>query len=153
MGMHLRVHPFTHSGGSYLYFVPLLCFNIQKCLYCSHTACAVAPLFTLCLKPEPNQLWLVSWLALLGLVNSLEMSLPSAYHVQCVGVLAKWNTSVTYWCYYVQCYSIWQQEAEMLHTSCAWAKITHVLFWVNLVNCFETNVMNLIECTIRCDKG
>ena len=38
------------------------CFNIKKGLYFSHTACAAAPLFTLCLKPEPSLLWLVSWL-------------------------------------------------------------------------------------------
>jgi len=28
------------------------CFNVQKALYFSHTACAAALLFTLCLKPE-----------------------------------------------------------------------------------------------------
>ena len=41
------------------------CFNVQKALYFSHTACVAAPLFTLCLKPEPSLLWLVSWPALL----------------------------------------------------------------------------------------
>ena len=37
------------------------CLNVQKALYYFHTACAAAPLFTLCLKPEPSLLWLVSW--------------------------------------------------------------------------------------------
>jgi len=32
------------------------CFNVQKALYLSHTTCAAAPLFTLCLKPEPSLL-------------------------------------------------------------------------------------------------
>ena len=32
------------------------CFNVQKALYFSHNACAAAPLFTLCLKPEPSLL-------------------------------------------------------------------------------------------------
>ena len=41
-----------------LYMSP--CFNVQKALYFSHTACAAAPLFTLCLKPEPS---LSDWLA------------------------------------------------------------------------------------------
>ena len=50
------------------------CFNVQKALYFSHTACAAAPLFTLCLKPQPSLHWLVSWQALLWLVNRLEMS-------------------------------------------------------------------------------
>ena len=49
------------------------CFNVQKGLYFSHTASAAAPLFTLCLKPEPS---LIGTLCLL------------AYHVQCVRVLA-----------------------------------------------------------------
>ena len=31
-------------------------FNVQKALYFSHTACTAAPLFTLCLKPEPSLL-------------------------------------------------------------------------------------------------
>ena len=69
-------------------------FNVQKPLYCSHTACAAASLFTLCLKPEPSLLWLVSWPALLWLVNRLEMSRPLAYLVQC-------GDSVTYWSHYV----------------------------------------------------
>ena len=53
------------------------CFDVQKDLYFSHTACAAAPLFTLCLKPESSLLWLV---------NREEMSRPLAYHEQCVGV-------------------------------------------------------------------
>ena len=32
------------------------CFSVQKALYFSRTACAAAPLFTLCLKPEPSLL-------------------------------------------------------------------------------------------------
>ena len=32
------------------------CFNVQKALYFSHTVCAAAPHFTLCLKPEPSLL-------------------------------------------------------------------------------------------------
>ena len=36
------------------------CFNVQKGLYFSHTACAAAPLFTLGLKPDPS-----GWPALL----------------------------------------------------------------------------------------
>ena len=50
---------FRSFSGSYLYVVSLLmspCFNVQKALYFSHTACAAAPLFTLCLKPEPSLL-------------------------------------------------------------------------------------------------
>ena len=35
-----------------LYWDMFPCFNVQKTLYFSHTACAAAPLFTLCLKPE-----------------------------------------------------------------------------------------------------
>ena len=34
--------------------------------YHVHTACASAPLFTLCLKPESSLLWLVSWPVLLS---------------------------------------------------------------------------------------
>ena len=69
------------------------CFNVQKALYFSHTPCAAAPLFTLCLKPETSLLRLFSWSALLGLVNCLEMSRPLAYHVQCVGALANRSLS------------------------------------------------------------
>ena len=54
------------------------CFNVQKALYFSHTAYAEEPLFTLCLKPEPSLLWLVSWPALLWSINRLEMSRPLA---------------------------------------------------------------------------
>ena len=52
-----------------LYCDMFTCTNVQKGLYFSHTACAAAPLFTLCLKPEPSLLWLVSWPALLWLVS------------------------------------------------------------------------------------
>ena len=55
------------------------CFNVQKALYFSHTACAASPLFTLCLKSEPSLLWLVSWPAVSWLVNRLEMSRTVAY--------------------------------------------------------------------------
>ena len=51
-----------------LYWDMFPCFNVQKALYFSHTACAAAPL------PEPSLLWLVSWPALLWLVNRLGMS-------------------------------------------------------------------------------
>ena len=56
--------PATHNGAFcemlkgtyYAHFQVRIDFNIQKDLYCSHTACAAAPLFTLCLKPEPSLL-------------------------------------------------------------------------------------------------
>ena len=67
------------------------CSNVQKALYLSHTACGAAPLFTLCLKPEPSLFWLASWSALLWLVNRSEMSRPLADHVQCVGEPADRN--------------------------------------------------------------
>ena len=81
---HFQVHIYILN----LYWDMSPGFLAQKALYFSHTACAAAPLFTLCLKPEPSLLWLVSWPALLRLVNRLEMSRPLAYHVQCVGALA-----------------------------------------------------------------
>jgi len=39
-----------------LYCDMFTCFNVQKALYLSHTACAAAPLFTLCLKAERSLL-------------------------------------------------------------------------------------------------
>ena len=45
---------------------------------------------------SPCLLWLVSWPALLWLINRLEMSRPLAYRVQCVGALAKRSTTVTF---------------------------------------------------------
>jgi len=53
------------KGPYYAHFhICMLCLytvlNVQKGMYFSHTACAAAPLFTLCLKPTkrlfPNQL-------------------------------------------------------------------------------------------------
>ena len=50
---------------------------------------------------QHNLLWLVSWPALLWLVNRLEMSRPLAYHVQCAWTHANRSSSSTSWCHYV----------------------------------------------------
>ena len=68
------------KGPHYAYFqvhISVLClYCVQKGLYFSHTACATAPRFTLCLKPEPSMLWLVSWPSILWLVNRCLAYLP-----------------------------------------------------------------------------
>ena len=72
------------------------CFYVKKVMYLSHTSCAAAPIFTLCHKPEPSLLWLVSWPALLWSVNRhLDCQ------VQCVGAITDRSTRVIYWCIYV----------------------------------------------------
>ena len=69
----------------------------EKALY---FACTALPLFTLCLKPEPSLLWLVSWADLFWLVNHLEMSRPLAYHIKRVWALANRSVSVKQWRHY-----------------------------------------------------
>ena len=56
----LRMTPYAHFQVHIrilcLYYDMCPCFNVQKALYFSHTACGAAPLFTLCLQPEPSLL-------------------------------------------------------------------------------------------------